>query len=85
MSEMDTTTIGITSSLDKCDNQRNSIHGADQGWSDSECCHLAYELHHLHERGDPWRSLLSLRRKCYSEERNTDFSDADDDEDDSTW
>ncbi|XP_016841943.1 parathyroid hormone/parathyroid hormone-related peptide receptor isoform X2 [Nasonia vitripennis] len=53
MSEMDTATVGITSSLDKCDNHHSSIHGADQGWSDSECCHLAYELHHLHQQGDP--------------------------------
>lgn len=22
--------------------------GDEHAWSDSECCHLAYELHHLH-------------------------------------
>jgi hypothetical protein len=39
-----------TAAVDKCDHQENIRD--ENCWSESECCHLAYELHHLHHQQD---------------------------------
>ncbi|XP_011495598.1 PREDICTED: parathyroid hormone 2 receptor-like [Ceratosolen solmsi marchali] len=51
ISEMENCTVATaTAAVDKCDNQ-GIIHD-ENCWSESECCHLAYELHHLHHQED---------------------------------
>lgn len=64
MTELECGVSGGGGDPEKCDHHDN--YRDEHGWSDSECCQLAYELHHLH--GPRAEARMSLPAGTFDEE-----------------